>query len=870
MLALALLLRAHFKAQRAAPNVRRFGGLRTLSTPASAQSNTTLNVGDVRDNVVVCDEINDISVTAAHDVVGVTAFVAEACAATEVLGSSYTGSSLLKVDGNLQNLTDYFERPRLARRYTLTSGSRAVLENFDINPITLFNNTTGVFLNGRSRLTGVFGLRFKLKVRLQVAATPFHQGILSLGWQYHSAALAGAPSSSPGIFNRGQLVQTQTNLPHVRLDLSQQTMVELEVPFVHTNEFMDLDEEWPYGSISIVTLLPYELVTGMGAPTVEMFYSLHDMEFFGASPLATTNIVPQSGLTRESESDARPLSSAAGAASRSIRFLGKGIPAISSITAPVSWFLECTAGALRAFGFSKPTVKDPVIYHYRSSNIREVNVDVPSSSIVVGPKCDNSLAVSSGFGCTDVDDMALSYITSQFSQICVGNLPSTLTHGSALYATRVSPSYFWFRAPSALPLGNRAAPITATATTNAFIPSSLFFISSMFRSWRGSVKFRFTFSKTKMHGGRLLCTFVPNPIWAEDSTGAMPTVLGPESVDSRTQPFGHSAIFDLRDNNVFEFEVPYIAATPYLPFWGSVGDLSLVVLDALVAPTNVAQQVGFLVEIAGGSDFELAQPVSPPYVSMGNSLLGSSILVQSGLPTTPITSDASTLTMGEKIMSVKQLIMLPKWTDTLGFAAGANLDARLPPWFYHRNPPTTVPFPAGTIFRQGYSIAGNLATAYTWARGSTEYHVYTFGTTSINPFLTAKQTRCDFNEPWVVATAGQGFRGDTSHPMVVSTDGTLHAKFPFYCQTARVPACYLNNSDYSGRVDLAPTSVVLFPGLSALPVIGVNNNTNVAINVRMGRSAGDDAALSMYIGPCPQALLQTSAFTLDPDPDIGF
>lgn len=867
MLASALLLRAHFKVQRAAPTSRRYGSLRVVSIPANAQQNTTLNVGDVRDTVTVCDEIDSLAVMSTTDVSGVTAFVAEACASTEVLGGSYTGSALLSKDRDLQNLTDYFERPRLARRYTLTAGSRSVLEVFDVNATTLFNNSTGVFLNGLARMTGVFGLRFKLKLRLQVAATPFHQGIVYLSWQYHCSA-AGA---APGIFNRGGLVQTATNLPHVRLDLSQQTMVELEIPFVHTNEFMTLTEgNWPYGAIGVGVLLPYESVAGMGAPTLEMYFSLHDIEFYGASPQGTTTIVPQSGLLAESESDARPFSSAAGAAARSIRFLAKGVPAISSFAMPVSWFLDCTAGALRAFGFSKPTVKDPVPYVLTSRNIRETNVDVPSSAIVVGPKCDNQLAVSHGFGCTDVDDMAISYITSQWGQICVGNLPTSLAHGSALYATRVSPSYFWFRAPSARPLGNRPAPITSTATTNSFIPSSLFFISSMFRSWRGGIRFRFTFSKTKMHSGRLLCTFVPNPVFASDSNGVMPNVLGPESVGGVTQPFGHSAIFDLKDNNVFEFDVPYIVATPYMPFWASVGDISLVVIDPLVAPSNVAQQVGVLVEVCGSSDFELAQPVSPPYASMGNTAAGATIMVQSGLPTTPTTASSSTLTMGEKIMSVKQLIMLPKWTDTIDVPAGSNSDMRLPPWFFHRNPPVTAPYPAGTTFPEAFGIAGNLATAYTWARGSTEYHVYEVNPGANRSLMVAKQSRIDYNIPYVVASGQKGFRGDSSTPMVISTDGVLHAKFPAYTQTARVSAAVLNDSDYSCKVNYIPTSVVTSPSLSALPVVNFNNTTGALTNVRIGRAAGDDAALSMYIGPCPLALLQSGSISTDIDPDIAF
>jgi len=842
----------------------RFGGLSILFSPANAQDKTALNTDGIRDEIEVCDAIDGLGVTTMTDVSGVTAFVAEACAATEVMGSSYRGSALTVRDVDLQNLTDYFERPRLAKRYTLTAGSRAAVDTLNVTYDALFNNTTGVFVNGATRLTGVFGLRFKLRVRLQVAATPFHQGVVALSWQYHADN-----SGTMGIFNRNSLPQTCTNLPHVRLDISQQTMVELEVPFMHTNEFMTTGEVWPYGSLGINTLLPYESVAGMGAPTLELYYSLHDMEFFGAAPQAVTTIVPQAGAAeKEQEDDSRPFSSSVYAASRSIKYLAKGVPSISSLATPVTWFLDASAGALRAFGFSRPNIKDPVIYMFPSANVREINTDIPTPAIMVGPKADNHLAISTGFGGHDVDDMALSYITSQWGQINVGNFPTSLTHGSALYAARVGPSYFWFRQPSARPLGNKPAPIASGAAKNAFVPSHLFWIGQMFRFWRGNIKYRFTFSKTKMHGGRLLCSFIPRPDFLTNSDGVLNNVQGPESVGGVTQPFGHSAIFDLRDNNVFEFEVPYVAATPYLNFWSSVGDISLVVIDPLVATANVATQVGVLVEVCGGTNYELAVPVSPIYPAMGNVTAGN-IIVQSGLPATATNDSTSTLTIGEKLMSVKQLIMMPKWTDTLGAAIGLSNDVIVPPWFYHRNPPNTAPFAAGTQFVEAYSFGGNIATAYTWARGSTELHAYAIGSF---PFVwfNAKQAPNDYNKTWLLADGYQGFRGRSSTPMVLSDSNCIHAKFPAYTGTARIPAGYLNNSDYNCRVDYIPTAPVVYPGLPSLPTLGFRNLGTAAVDVRVGRAAGDDAALSMYIGPCPLAVPPAGAATANFDPDIKF
>jgi hypothetical protein len=777
------------------------------------------------------------------------------------MGRHYVGSSLLLKDPALQNLTQYFERPRLVKRYTLTGGSRSVLDVFDVNANSLFNNTTGVFVSGFQRLTGVYGLRFKLKVRLQVAATPFHQGVIALGFQYYAAS-----TGLTQVFNRCTLPQSITNLPHVRLDVSQSTMVELEVPFVHVNEFMTVDEgSFPYGCVGISTILPYETVVGLGAPTLEMYFSLHDMEFFGAEPLATTTITPQSGVEVENEVDARPFSSAAAAASRSVRFLARGIPSISSIAMPAAWFLDATAGALRAFGYSRPNVKDPVAYFMPSCNVREINTDIPTPAIMLSPKADNHIETAP-FGGHDVDDMALSYVTSQWGQICVGNLTTSLAHGAALYATQVSPSCFWFRTPVGAPYGNARAPVGAGATKNCFFPSHLFHFGQMFRMWRGSVRFRFTFSKTKMHGGRLLCSFNPSAAWLKNSDGTVPTVPGPEVAGGLTQPFGHSMIFDLRDNNVFEFEVPYVAATPYQQFWSSIGGLSIVVVDPLVASATVSNTVGFLVEVCGGSDFEYAVPASPVYPSMGNFSSGA-LVVQSGLPTSATSSSVSRLTIGEKVMSVKQLIMLPKWTDTTSVPTSTVASQQIPPWYYHRNPPITAPFPAGTTFPEAFGIASNIAVCYTWAKGSTEVHAYCSASGGRN-LMGIRHSVFDNAQPWVNASGLVGFRSRCSDPFVWTQDQHLHVRMPSYQSVVRIPAATFNNCDYSMTFPSIPLTPIDSSIVTILPEFAFRNISGSGAYLKLGRAAGDDAALSMYIGPCPLALLQAGAVTAFPDPDL--
>jgi hypothetical protein len=104
----------------------------------------------------------------------------------------------------------------------------------------------------------------------------------------------------------------------------------------------------------------------------------------------------------------------------------------------------------------------------------------------------------------------------------------------------------------------------------------------MFRYWRGGIKFRFTFAKTKFHGGRVMVAFVPATYDTATNAVLSNPVPAPETTGGLVQPFQQSAIFDLKDSNTFEFHVPYISARPWLSTFGTVGGVTMLVMDRLV------------------------------------------------------------------------------------------------------------------------------------------------------------------------------------------------------------------------------------------------------------------------------------------------
>ena len=815
-----------------------------------------------RDEVQECSTIESIGIVGKGvETTGVTALVQEACEQISVLGAHYVKPKLDNVQPDLQDLKEYFRRPRLIRSGDLPSGMNTNVFNITMSGNTIFSV---YFPLGLERLTGVWGCRFKMVFTLQVAANPFHQGVVTLAYQ---------PMNFGNMFNRLQYSAMVTNLPHVRCDISQTTMVQLEVPFIFNLEFLRLREgTLPIlGTLGLNTLMHVRTPAGTSSPTYKLLMHLEELELIGVYPEGVSNVGLNAGrklkpMNEEFENEAYPFSSSVSALSRSVRWLGRGIPAISSIAGPTSWFLEKTSGAIRSFGFSKPQIQEPQHRMVPMATALELNTDVSSATALVGPLANNQLKVDPDFAMTDVDEMSIAYILSQWSQIYKSDMRTADSVDTLLYATGISPSSFWFRETTIPVSGNYGPPLNSLGAHNSFIPSHQFFLAQMFRVWRGGFKFRFTFAKTKMHGGRVLCTYFPS-IAFNTYTNAAPTVSVPTSPGGLPQPFTNSAIFDLRDNNVFEFDVPYLPDAPFTPFLGLTGYLALRVLDPLQAPSVVSDTIQYMVEVRASDGFELAIPcgVRYPCHTRGTPRL------QAGRLLDAVDDSTSALTIGESINSVKQLIMIPKLSKATTVAG--NEEMNVMPFFYHPLISPTVPGPTA-LPAESFSYGGNIAKCYVWARGSTDFHLYSSDPTSI---YVASASSADGNNV-VGSSSNNVFNASDSNlaSVVESRNGYLHTRFPAYQRFVRINASSLDNFDYSARMDdpAGLESVFNVPdsvGLPVLPKVSRLPGTVSVANCICSRAAGDDAMLGMYIGPTPLVLTFAAATDVyDPDTPVAF
>jgi hypothetical protein len=775
----------------------------------------------------------------------------EECHAVTALGANYVFPSLNKVGEN-QDLLQYFSRPRIIRTGSFTTGFLGPIFNEDVTAFSLFNT---FFPNGIQRLLGMHGVRFTLCFTLQVATTPFHQGMVVLNFQYDTAG--GIPNN----FKRNRFAATSTNIPHVRLDINNSTAVQLRIPFLSKYEYLPIynmyaEQSLYYGILGASTILPIGVGSTLGPPTYQLLVHLEDLEAVGVMPESNINIVYQSGkadVQVQEDKASKPISGALMLASKAVKLAGPYIPYFSSISGATSWALEKASHIAKIFGYSKPPVRDPPTRMLLDSSALEFNVDKIVPVATLGASVDNRLAVGA-FAGSDVDEMAFSYLFSRPSQVFLGSLSTGNVAGDRLYTCSLSPSCLYYK-NSNTSEGNTKLPRSAPVgqTYNAFLPSNLLWIASMFKQWQGSMTFRFTFAKTKFHTGRVQVSYTPFVFEYDNFDGLTdPTVV---KVPGTLQPFGLTKMFDLRDDNVFEFTVPYTCPAPWVSFYTTVGSITMQVLQPLIAPDTVSPTVRFLVEVYS-NDFKVAIPNAVLYPVHQNA----TNVLQSGAVEVNVLNPDPQMTVGESLNSVKQLIMIPTCGDLKQVAGEAGNTSTLPYWWYH------APLPAGLSNIRTpnneldlWSFQGNLAQGYAFCRGGTDYHCQIYARNPDSYYVCASidhgirgkfATTPNLNAVFTPSYAG-GFK------YIKNGTGGVHFRVPAYQRLNRLSTWAFNFATFQIAVDDGNTRVLnenpIHTGMEAVPMLTVFNTETFENDgyIQVAKSASDDALLGHYMGPPP-------------------
>lgn len=272
--------------------------------------------------------------------------------------------------------------------------------------------------------------------------------------------------------------------------------------------------------------------------------------------------------------------------------MGRSLPVIGDYLAPISWISNAAAGVASYFGLSKSANLVPLNKFVTLPAYGYTQADGVDNSLVLGSCADNEIGTRQDVFGSDVDEMDIPFICKHESFLTSFLWNNSAIPGTILFKTVVSPGAMDYKLVDGNPIFNSTA---------------LGYVSSMFKFWRGSTKFKIQVTKTAYHSGRLRISFVPSG--KADVT----------SLNSYDFNQGYSEIVDLRTSDEIEFTIPFVSNTIWKPailnqydsptnYEATTGVLVVEVLNQLRNPDTVATVLNCNVWVSGGDDIQFAVP----------------------------------------------------------------------------------------------------------------------------------------------------------------------------------------------------------------------------------------------------------------------
>lgn len=500
------------------------------------------------------------------------------------------------------------------------------------------------------------------------------------------------------------------------------------------------------------------------------------------------------------------------------------------------------------FGYSKPTNNTSTTLVTIHPQRYSATSDGTDNAYPLSLRSDNSVTLVTNKSLTTQDEMSFAFLkgvsaminyyswsTSQPSgtQLTL-QLPGSTTGAGSL---RIFPSNLY-----------QSGSVTRGATTvTACTGPPIWYLSTQFRYYRGSIVITLKFAKTDYHSGRLQVTFTPKP------SPVLPTLT--------TGMYAMQQIVDLRLTNEMEMTLPYMLPTHYSEMDSSMGVLDIKVLTQLTAPDAVSVNIPVLLYVRAGEDFEFAAPGLRPgitqYVPFSPQMDTStrteisSILskgtVGGGADIKPATSKFAEHSMGEMFTSIRQILLR---YHTLYFkTAFTATTVDIWPWFVSCMYITT-------LGRQSPSIGGDpfsfYAPMYAFYRGSMKIQALTqktwvfatLNTKSVVAGATPIQASgsilgtsavVDYiNNPTTTITSGLAI-------MNTSNGNQFAVQVPYYCKTP----VSLIHIDGTGVIPVSGGSVE-----TSAPTVAVTLSDFISTSPIMSRAIGEDFQFLYFVG-CP-------------------
>lgn len=702
----------------------------------------------------------------------------------------------------------------------------------------LYSTSVYAILNSNTmymdKLRGFAYMRGTVHFKIVLNAQPFQCGKLLI---HFIPGAANNPASMVALRNISYITKTQQ--PHVILDASE-TTAEISVPYIAPSDFCSLkDGYYDWGTFYVSVL--NGLRTGAGAPDVDAPYSMYmwftDVELSGP-------LVPQSGkgkrvkikTAKEEEiaDTTNSISKALLLSSSALTTMGD-IPLLSSVCKPLGWATGVAGKTAASLGYSKETSMVNPGHQARIYDRFASCGDGSDPSFPLALSSQNQIVRSDGFSIREHDEMSFYFL----KKVSCCTFQYTWAHdvgvGTNLFNLPIGPTTFF----------NVDTVVRAGHTATYAVGHPIWYLSKLFKYYRGGFRITFKFAKTQFHTGRLQATFTPYY-----TVTTLPTTINSH--------YALRTIIDMRTSNEFSFDVPYMLPSDYQDILGYTGRLVLTVLNPLRSPSTCSNVIDINMFVEGLDDFEFAGPTGGK--GNENRASGTTTVLTPQTGAADRYNSSSDLTyasrsIGESFTSVRQLLLRlsPILVTTNNVITGPD-NARLWPYFI----PTYILDAGGlpSTSRMWGDAYGFIAPMYAIYRGSMRIKVYGSFQNQPTAIITASICADDDVDSGInVFTAtGPSFVtafnvGTKTTPTscglgITTTDNNVSApvfKIPYYC---KYKFSWITLD--AANPDLIPTQ-----GWHPVSVLNLSVSST---SINFARSIDDDFQLSYFIG-CPPLLV---------------
>lgn len=497
-----------------------------------------------------------------------------------------------------------------------------------INPWELFLNNPRV----RNKIETFKLLHGTLKIKIMVNGSPFHFGRMFFGVRpsrFNNNTTTFTPPSSHIITNyrndfasgvkTGFPLQTlYSQRPHVFIDPSTNQPQVITWPFFASVDWLDTGRPTIVDRMGRLEIWEINQLRHANGATdgveISIYAWMEDVVFAGLSgqdvsvaqsddqsgvTVGSTTMLNPTGDSRGDSKDSEvkaPSTSVAASILSSIPMIGMHSKSsqISNGNSVISNLFGFNKMPLLSdYFFARPTMIGNLANFNGKDPIHKLALDV-KQELTIDPRT---------VGLGGKDEMSFSAITSVESYLDTFTWFSDPSI-SLLYSIVVHPK-----------VAPRFAPTPATLSPiNIDCPTSVSFVTTPFRHWTGSLRYRFQIVASQMHRGRLLFVYEPNI-----------NIVG-NIVDTNNR---YARIVDITKERDVTFEINWTQAEAYrrtdLPTtggWaisGNVGSfdpsidrfcngrISVFVLNTLASPSNI-EDVSVNVFISAGDNFQVQNP----------------------------------------------------------------------------------------------------------------------------------------------------------------------------------------------------------------------------------------------------------------------